>query len=104
MRAAFERRATTAHRMLNEIPGVTCLLPEGAFYAFPNFGGLLGTELAGRTATTSLELAEIFLDEVRVALVPGEAFGAPGYGRVSCALGDADLEEGLTRLAKLVAG
>jgi aspartate/methionine/tyrosine aminotransferase len=104
MREAFERRATTAHRLLNEIPGVTCLMPEGAFYAFPNFDGLLGTELAGRTAATTLELAEIFLDEARVALVPGEAFGAPGFGRVSCALGDADLEEGLTRLAKLVAG
>ena len=104
MRQAFERRATTAHRLLNEIAGVSCLMPEGAFYAFPNLSGLLDTELAGRTATTTVELAEIFLDEARVALVPGEAFGAPGYGRVSCALGDADLEEGLTRLAKLVAG
>jgi aspartate/methionine/tyrosine aminotransferase len=104
MRQAFERRAATAHRLLNEIPGVSCPLPEGAFYAFPSFGGLLGVDLAGRSATTTLELAEIFLDEARVALVPGEAFGAPGYGRVSCALGDADLEEGLTRLAKLVAG
>jgi aspartate aminotransferase len=104
MREAFERRATTAHRLLNEIPGVSCLMPEGAFYAFPNLGGLLGVELSGRSAATTIELAEIFLDEAKVALVPGEAFGAPGYGRVSCALGDADLEEGLTRLAKLVAG
>jgi aspartate/methionine/tyrosine aminotransferase len=102
MRTAFERRATTAHRLLNEIPGATCVMPEGAFYAFPNFSALLGRELAGRLPTTTVELAEIFLDEAKVALVPGEAFGAPGYARVSCALGDADLEEGLTRLVKLV--
>jgi aspartate/methionine/tyrosine aminotransferase len=103
MRAAFERRSAVAHRMLNEIDGVRCVEPQGAFYVFPNLGELLGRDIAGRTAATTLELAEVFLDEARVALVPGEAFGAPGYARISYALGDADLEEGLTRLAKLLA-
>jgi hypothetical protein len=75
-----------------------------AFYAFPNLTGLLGRELAGRTASTTVELADLILDEVNVAFVPGEAFGAPGYGRFSYALGDADLEEGLARIQKLVEG
>ena len=88
--------------MLNDIPGVTCIEPEGAFYAFPNLTGLLGRDLKGRTPTTTLELAELILDEVRVAIVPGEAFGAPGYARLSFALGDDDLGEGLTRIADLV--
>jgi aspartate/methionine/tyrosine aminotransferase len=102
MRAAFERRAATAHRLLNGMAGTSCFEPQGAFYAFPNLSALLNRPVAGRTATTTAELAEIFLDEAKVALVPGEAFGAPGYARVSCALSDADLEEGLDRLAALV--
>ncbi|MGH9244809.1 MAG: pyridoxal phosphate-dependent aminotransferase [Acidimicrobiales bacterium] len=103
MRAAFERRAATAYRMLNAISGVSCAEPEGAFYAFPNLVALLGGAFAGRPApATTAELAEVVLDEAKVAIVPGEAFGAPGYARVSFALSDADLEEGLTRLARLV--
>jgi aspartate/methionine/tyrosine aminotransferase len=103
MRAAFDRRRLAMTTMLNEIPGVVCPLPEGAFYCYPSVKGVLGKELAGRRPATSAELAEVILDHADVALVPGEAFGTPGYFRLSCALGDADLEEGTTRLGKLLA-
>ena len=103
MRAAFERRAGIAHRILNGIEGVTCIEPEGAFYAYPNVTGLLGRSIKGRKAESSTELAELLLDEVKVAIVPGEAFGTPGYARISFALGDDDLGEGLTRIADAVA-
>ena len=102
MRAVFDRRRRLMHRMLADIPGVTCLEPEGAFYAYPNLSGLLGQDLGGRTASSTLELADLVLDQAKVAFVPGEAFGSPGYGRFSFALGDDDLEEGLDRVAKLV--
>ncbi len=98
MRTAFDRRRRVIHRMLNEIDGVVCPEPQGAFYAFANLTGLLG----GATPST-LDLAARVLDEAKVAFVPGEAFGAPGYARFSYALGDADLEEGITRLQKLFA-
>ena len=103
MREAFDRRRRTMTRMLNEIPGVICPEPQGAFYCYPSVKGLLGQEIAGRRAQTSAELAGLILDEAEVAVVPGEAFGTPGYFRLSCALGDADLEEGITRMAKLLA-
>jgi aspartate/methionine/tyrosine aminotransferase len=103
MRAAFERRATTAHKMLNGIDGVTCIEPEGAFYAYPNLTGLLGRPIAGRKAETTTELSELLLEEAKVAIVPGEAFGTPGYARLSFALGDDDLGEGLQRIADVVA-
>ena len=102
MRTAFERRAALMHTMLNEIPGVTCIEPQGAFYCFPNVGGLLGRPLAGRTCVTTLELAEHVLTEAKVAVVPGEAFGAPGYLRLSFAVGDEAITEGIKRLAALV--
>ncbi len=101
MREAFDRRRKTIHTMLNEIEGVECLLPEGAFYAFPSVEGLYGRVIRGRTSTSSAELAELAIDEAKVAVVPGEAFGAPGYFRMSYALGDDDLVEGVSRLAKL---
>jgi aspartate/methionine/tyrosine aminotransferase len=101
MRTAFDRRRRTIHRMLNGIDGVTCLEPEGAFYAFPSVRGLLGRELRGRRPTSSAELAELAIEEAKVAVVPGEAFGAPGYFRMSYALGDDDLVEGVSRLAAL---
>lgn len=104
MRAVFDRRRLLTHRLLSDIPGVTCLEPEGAFYAYPNLTGLLGQSLAGRTATNTVQLAEIILDEAKVAFVPGEAFGSPGYGRFSFATSDEDIEEGITRIADLVAG
>ena len=104
MREAFDRRRRTIHKLLNEIPGVDCYEPEGAFYAFPSFAGVLGKTIAGRTPESSLELAEIVLEEAKVAFVPGEAFGAPGYARLSYALGDDDLIEGVTRIADLLGG
>ena len=103
MRAAFDRRRQTMVRLLNDIPGITCPEPEGAFYCYPSVKGVLGKPLRGRTPTTSAELAELVLDEVGVAVVPGEAFGTPGYFRLSYALGDADLEKGVSRLAALLA-
>ncbi|MGH3191794.1 MAG: pyridoxal phosphate-dependent aminotransferase [Streptosporangiaceae bacterium] len=100
MREAFDRRRLTMSRMLNEIPGVICPEPQGAFYCYPSVKGLLGLQIAGRRPQTSAELAGLILDEAEVAVVPGEAFGTPGYFRLSCALGDADLEEGIRRMAK----
>jgi len=101
MRGAFDRRRRMIVSMLNEIPGVTCPEPHGAFYAYPSVKALLGREINGRTATSTAELAEIILDEAEVAVVPGEAFGTPGYLRLSYALSDSDLVEGITRLQKL---
>ena len=102
MRSAFDRRRQAMVRMLRDIPGVECPEPLGAFYAYPSVRGLLGREYRGRTPATSAELAELILDEVEVAVVPGEAFGTPGYLRLSYALGDDDLAEGVTRIQKLV--
>jgi aspartate/methionine/tyrosine aminotransferase len=103
MRAAFDRRRRTIVTMLNDIDGVVCVEPEGAFYAYPSVKGLLGRSLRGRRPASSAELAEICINEAKVAVVPGEAFGAPGYFRMSYALGDDDLVEGVSRLAALFA-
>jgi aspartate aminotransferase len=103
MRAAFDRRRVTIHRMLNEIPGVTCMDPQGAFYAFPSFEAILGQDIKGHRPETTTELAEVILDLAKVAIVPGEAFGAPGYARLSFALGDDDLVEGISRIGDLLA-
>jgi aspartate/methionine/tyrosine aminotransferase len=103
MREAFDRRRRLAVGLLRDIPGVVCPEPEGAFYVYPSVKGLLGRPLRGKVASSSTELAANILDEVEVAVVPGEAFGTPGYVRLSYALGDADLEEGISRIAKLVA-
>ncbi|MFJ1753150.1 pyridoxal phosphate-dependent aminotransferase [Kitasatospora sp. NPDC088134] len=102
MKTAFDRRRRTIVAMLNEIDGVFCPEPEGAFYAYPSVKGLLGKELRGKRPQTSAELAALILDEAEVAVVPGEAFGTPGYLRLSYALGDADLVEGVSRLQKLL--
>ena len=103
MRAAFDRRRLTITRMLNEIDGVVCVEPEGAFYAFPSVKGLLGKSLRGQRPSSSAELAELCINEAKVAVVPGEAFGAPGFFRMSYALGDDDLVEGVSRLASFFA-
>jgi aspartate aminotransferase len=103
MRTAFERRGHAMHRLLAGIPGVTILEPQGAFYCFPNFSAYLGRDLRGTTPTTTVELCGVLLDEAKVAVVPGEAFDAPGYARLSFALGDDDLGEGCTRIADLLA-
>jgi aspartate aminotransferase len=102
MREAFDRRRQTMVTMLNEIPGVVCIEPKGAFYAYPSVRAILGLELRGRRPATSAELAELVLEEAEVAVVPGEAFGTPGYFRLSYALGDDDLVEGVNRLGKLL--
>ncbi|HEX9232292.1 MAG TPA: pyridoxal phosphate-dependent aminotransferase [Jatrophihabitantaceae bacterium] len=103
MREAFDRRRRTIVGLLGDIPGVVCPEPHGAFYAYPSVKGLLGKPLRGRISTTSAELAAVILDEAEVAVVPGEAFGTPGYLRLSYALSDADLAEGIGRIGKLVA-
>jgi aspartate/methionine/tyrosine aminotransferase len=103
MREAFDRRRRTIVEMLSAIPGVVCPEPLGAFYAYPSVKGLLGIPLHGRVSSSSAELAAVILEEAEVAVVPGEAFGTPGYLRLSYALGDADLVEGVSRIAKLVA-
>ena len=101
MRQAFERRRNVIVAELNRIPGVICPTPEGAFYVYPDVTGLLGREWGGITPTTSLELADLILEQAEVAVVPGEAFGPSGYLRLSYALGDAPLLEGVQRLQKL---
>ncbi|HUP69019.1 MAG TPA: pyridoxal phosphate-dependent aminotransferase [Acidimicrobiales bacterium] len=103
MRAVYDRRRRRIVELLNAMPGVECPEPEGAFYAFPSVTKLLGRPVRGHTPATSLDLADVILDEVRVALVPGEAFGAPGYFRLSYALSDDELEEGVGRIAALLA-
>ncbi|MFE5872827.1 pyridoxal phosphate-dependent aminotransferase [Streptomyces roseifaciens] len=103
MKVAFDRRRRTIVRMLNEIEGVYCPEPEGAFYAYPSVKALLGKEIRGKRPATSVELAALILEEVEVAVVPGEAFGTPGYLRLSYALGDEDLVEGVSRIQKLLA-
>jgi aspartate aminotransferase len=102
MRDAFDRRRRRIQELLAAIPGVTSVEPRGAFYAFPSVQGALGLRIRGRRPSTAIELAEVILEEARVAIVPGEAFGAPGYARLSYALGDEDLVEGITRIAKLL--
>ncbi len=102
MRRAFDRRRRLAVERLAAIDGVEVAEPEGAFYVFPSFEGVLGRELGGRRIDDTLELAEVLLEQAKVAVVPGEAFGAPGYARLSYALGDADLEEGLGRIADVL--
>jgi aspartate aminotransferase len=103
MREHFDRRRQTIVKMLNEIEGVVCPEPEGAFYAYPSVKGLLGRSLRGQRPQSSAELAEICINEAKVAAVPGEAFGAPGYFRMSYALAEHDMVEGVSRLGELFA-
>jgi aspartate/methionine/tyrosine aminotransferase len=103
MRTAFERRGRLMYDILTGIPGVTALEPQGAFYGFPNLSADLGKTIRGRTPQTTLDLCALLLDEAKVAIVPGEAFDAPGYARLSYALGDDDLGEGCRRIADLLA-
>ncbi|MGH1506109.1 MAG: pyridoxal phosphate-dependent aminotransferase [Acidimicrobiales bacterium] len=102
MREAFDRRRKTMFEMLSGMEGVEVLEPEGAFYAFPSFEGVLGRTIRGQKIDTTLQLADVVLSEAKVAFVPGEAFGSPGYARFSFALGDDDLGEGLTRIGDLL--
>ncbi|GHD83255.1 aspartate aminotransferase [Salinibacterium amurskyense] len=101
MRLAFDRRRKLIVSELNKIEGLNCPTPQGAFYVYPDVTGLLNREWGGVTPTTSLELADLILDQAEVAVVPGEAFGPSGYLRLSYALGDDALLEGVQRLQKL---
>lgn len=103
MRVAFDRRRRSIVSLLNDIPGVTCPEPEGAFYAYPSVKGVIGKSINGTAIDSSMTLANVALDVAEVAVVPGEAFGTPGYLRMSYALGDDDIVEGVTRLGKLIA-
>ena len=102
MRESFDRRRRTMTEMLTSIEGVKLLETQGAFYAFPDLSAFYDRDIAGKKAQNTLELAAIILEEAKVAIVPGEAFGSPGYARLSFALGDEDLEEGLTRITQLL--
>jgi aspartate/methionine/tyrosine aminotransferase len=104
MRDAFDRRRRLAVEMLSAMDGVELAVPEGAFYVFPSIAAHLGRTVDGTTIETSLDFADVLLDKAKVAVVPGEGFGAPGCVRISYALGDDELEEGLTRLGKFLAG
>ena len=103
MREAFDRRRQTIHRALNAIDGVSCIEPQGAFYAFPSFAEILERGVNGQKVGSTLELADLILEQAKVAIVPGEAFAAPGYARLSFALGDDDLGEGIQRIADFLA-
>jgi aspartate/methionine/tyrosine aminotransferase len=103
MRAAFDRRGRTMHRLLAGIPDVHVLEPQGAFYAFPNLSAYLGRQIRGTRPQSTVELCGVLLEAAKVAAVPGEAFEAPGYARLSFALGDDDLGEGCQRIADLLA-
>jgi aspartate aminotransferase len=102
MGEAFNRRRKLIVGLLNEIPGFICPMPQGAFYAYPSVKGVLGKTIRGKTPRTSAELAALILEEVEVAVVPGEAFGPSGYLRFSYALGDQDIVEGIGRIKKLI--
>ncbi len=102
MRTAFDRRRLLMWELLSGIDGVECPRPEGAFYAYPSLAGVLGRTIAGRRVETTVELAGVLLDEAKVAIVPGEAFGAGGSARLSFALGDDDLRTGVERIADLL--
>jgi aspartate aminotransferase len=102
MRTAFDRRRKTIVELLSAIPGVSCPTPHGAFYVYASVGDLLGKELRGQRPGSSVELAALILEHAEVAVVPGEAFGTPGYFRLSYALGDDDLRTGVERMGALL--
>ncbi len=104
MRGAFDRRRRLAVDALGAIEGVDVVEPGGAFYVFPSFQAHLGRTIAGRRVTTTLDLAEVLLEQGQVALVPGEGFGAPGYARISYAMADDDLTEGIGRIRAVLEG
>jgi aspartate aminotransferase len=100
MRVAFDRRRRLAVEALRAIDGLEVVEPEGAFYVFPSVAGLMGRDIAGRHVTTSMELADLLLDVAKVAVVPGEGFGSTATFRLSYALADDDLLEGIGRIAE----
>ena len=103
MREAFDRRRRKMVELLSAIPGVSCPEPQGAFYAYPSVAALIGKDFGGVRPQSSAELATLILEKAEVAVVPGEAFGTPGYFRLSYALGDDDLVTGVTRMGEFLA-
>ena len=103
MRVAFEGRRNLIVDELNKVPGFHCPMPDGAFYAYVDVAGALGKTYRGITPATSLELADLILTEAEVATVPGEGFGRGGYLRLSYALGEGPLLEGVQRIQALMA-
>ena len=104
MRRHFDRRRRTMHALLSGIDGLVCPEPEGAFYAYPDASALLGRDFGGARPDSTLELADLLLERAKVAVVPGEAFGVGGGLRLSFALGDDDLGEGVGRMVELLGG
>ena len=104
MCSAFDIRCKAMVQALNGLPGVSCDLPRGAFYVFPDVTGLLGRPVGPRRTVcpTSVDLAKTLLDQALIAAVPGEGFGMPSHIRFSCALSDEDLAEGMRRLTAWV--
>jgi aspartate aminotransferase len=98
MRIEFEKRRNYIVERLNKIKGIHCLLPSGAFYAFPNISNLLGKKYNGKLINTDMDLADYLLEHAKVAVVPGTAFGAPGYIRFSYATSMKNIQEGLNRI------
>ncbi len=102
MKSAFEKRRQLIYSLLTSIEGIDCNLPEGAFYAYPSFKNFIGRSIGSTKINNTLDLAELILDKAKVAFVPGEAFGTPGYGRFSYALSQDDITEGINRIHKLL--
>jgi len=98
----FKKRRDWIVRALEEIPGVSCYKPEGSFYVFPDFGAYLGKKFDGKVISTSLDLAEFLLEQARVAVVPGIAFGGEGHLRISFATSLENIKEGVSRIKQAV--
>lgn len=103
MRSAFAERRKAIVAGLNGIEGIRCREPEGAFYAFPNVQALIGRKAGGQAITDDLALTQFLLEEARCAVVPGSAFGAPGYVRLSYATSMQNIENGIARIRDAVA-
>ncbi len=98
----FKKRRDYMIKLLNDLPEVNCLVPGGAFYAFPDFGYYIGKSFNGKIIKDSFDLCEIFLNEAYVATIPGDGFGAPGYVRFSYAIDEKTIEEGIDRVKKII--
>ena len=98
----FKKRRDYMIKLLNDLPEVNCLVPGGAFYAFPDFGYYIGKSFNGKIIKDSFDLCEIFLNEAYVATIPGDGFGAPGYVRFSYAIDEKTIKEGIDRVNKII--
>ncbi len=97
---AFDKRRQFVLELLGQIPGIKCNRPHGAFYVFPDFSHYFGKSFNGKTMDNSLDLATFLLEEGKVGIVPGAAFGMDAYQRISYATSEANIEKGLTRIAQ----